>query len=317
MNFIKSKWFYIFLLGIVFVLLALFLFFSQTGQKNGSYRPEQNEEIISSGKTLVVIIASDGMGSNLLGENSPYINSIINSPNSSSQLSSQTLKQSETLPSFTSMVTGLKQENHGVDFNSVDLLTPQFQFKTIFDYAIENDFKPFVFVGKEKLMYLLGSKIGDNYLYKDAMSSDSLQDIDDLVNPVSDNVFAFIHLKDLDSIGHLWGWNSDKQQEALKTLDKNISLIIGDLDNEFVDYERYYILTADHGGEGLGHGSGCENCRTIPLIVNSQNTDAKYILSDKVYNIYDVTCVALDLMGSKQEYDVDCDLTTELSGKDL
>ncbi len=308
MSYLKSKWFYIFILGICLIGLALFLIFSQTNQSGDDAGDKVIEQDISQSakKTLVVIIASDGMGSNLLGENSPYINSVIEDPGTAYTLKMQTIEQSETLPSFTSMVTGLKQENHKVDFNSVDLLTRQFQSKTIFDFALENHFKPFVFVGKEKLMYLLGSKTGDSYLYKDVLSSDSLQDIDDLVNPISDNVFAFIHLKDLDSVGHLWGWNSDKQQDSLKTLDNNISLIVNDLNSEFAAYERFYIFTADHGGEGLDHSSGCENCRTIPLIVNSQNTDRIYILSENQYDIYDVTCVALDLMGVEGGKGLDC-----------
>lgn len=309
MKFLKSKWFNILILGIVFIAVGLLLIFLQRNQFDESATHKLVEQNISQivKKTLVVIIASDGMGSYLLGENSPYINSVIEDQNTSYTLKMQTIEQSETLPSFTSMVTGLTQENHKVDFNSVDLLTPQFQSRTIFDFALENHFKPFVFVGKEKLIYLLGSKTGDSYLYKDVLSSDSLQDIDDLVNPISDNVFAFIHLKDLDSVGHLWGWNSDKQQDSLKTLDNNISLIVNDLNSEFAAYERFYIFTADHGGEGLDHSSGCENCRTIPLIVNSQNTDRIYILSENQYDIYDVACVALDLMGVKVKYGLDCE----------
>ena len=129
MSYLKSKWFYVFILGICLIGLALFLIFSQTNQSGDDASDKVIEQNTLQGvkKKLVVIIASDGMGSYLLGENSPYINSVIEDPGTAYTLKMQTIEQSETLPSFTSMLTGLKQENHKVDFNSVDLLTPQFQ----------------------------------------------------------------------------------------------------------------------------------------------------------------------------------------------
>jgi predicted AlkP superfamily pyrophosphatase or phosphodiesterase len=294
-------------LFVVSIIVGVFIYKTQRDEKppEGSLKVAQPVE--KEKQKLIVLTSLDGFGSNLLNEtDAPYIYSLLE--NSSYTLDATTSKLSVTLISHTSMLTGLNDESHGVTYNSVDANTPPFTLPTIFDYTIEADYDYYSFATKEKLLHLLGEKSVDNIKYMGEMADTVVDDIDQLVEPGSENVFAFIHFRDLDSIGHQSGWGSDEQMAAFTLLDENVEEMIADLDEEFTDYERYYIITADHGGEGKQHGNGCPDCRRIPIIVHSENTDIPYKLDSEIHNykIYDLTCVVLDIMNFTPDEKLDC-----------
>ena len=257
-------------------------------------------------RELIVLFSLDGMGSDLITSETPYLFSLTQRSDSSSFLDMQTLKQSETLPANLSMLTGLTQEHHGLYTNNVDSNTSKLNQKTLFDYASDEGFSYYAFFTKEKLLYIVGDKVGDNILFLDGLSGDVIEDIDSLVETKNDKVFVFIHLRDIDTVGHSSGWGSFIQKQALKSLDGNLELLMTDFESEFSNYQRYFIFTADHGGEGFQHANGCVSCRRIPLIVISENAGLKYVLAHDTYNIYDVTCVVLDLMYVTDNKDLDC-----------
>lgn len=294
-----------YLLLIAFILLIVILItiylvgFDQGGLKDDSIFLENKNK-------LIVLISLDGLGSNLISSDTPYLSSILSSSDTSYTLEMQTLEQSETLPSHVSMVTGLFQENHNVLFNSVDSSTPPLSKNTIFDFAIDNGYSYTAFVTKGKLLYLFNSKVGENITSKEQYSSDVIDDIDNLVVNTGKDSFVFIHLRDIDLFGHTYGWGSEKQKDALEILDNNLELIVSDLDSEFSSYDRYFVITADHGGEEKQHSNGCTNCRRIPLIVVSKNVGSKYVLDHSSYNIYDITCIILDIMDDTKIKNLDC-----------
>ena len=257
-------------------------------------------------KQLIVLISMDGLGSELIGQNTPFLSSQLQQTDTSFTLDMQTIKQSETMPSHISMITGLTQENHKFYLNSIDDETPPLTSETLFDYAIDNNYSYYAFLTKNKLLYLLGEKTGENILSKEEYSSEILDDIDNMVETENSKVFIFIHLRDIESYGHTYGWNSEEQKQAIRTLDNNLNILVSDFREEFDLYNRYFIFTADHGGEGIQHSNGCPACRRIPLIVVSENTPTKYELKTEVDSIYDTTCVVLDIMEDNPHRDLDC-----------
>ena len=302
--FIKQNYKKILLFTIVSILLVLISYIVTISLlKKPTFN---NEDIITEKNKLVVLISLDGLGSNLIGENTQFLSSLLNQQNVSYTLDMQTIEQSETMPSHVSMVTGLKQENHEFYLNSLLPDTPPIEEGTLFDYALENGYTFSTFLTKDKLLYLLGEKTGYNIVSQEQYSSEVMTDIDELVKPDSSKLFVFLHFRDIDSYGHIYGWNSNEQQVALKTLDQNLELLIEDIREEFQDYERYYIFTADHGGEGTQHSNGCEACRRIPFILLSENTDNDYNITRPLENIYDTTCVVLDIMKDTVNRDLDC-----------
>lgn len=268
---------------------------------------ESNFQAVNEKPRLVVLVSLDGLGSNLIStSNTPYLESLMNKDNVSHTLSLQTLEQSETLPSHVSMVTGLTQEHHGVAFNSITELTPLLDHETVFDYADGNGYKYVVFLSKGKLEYLLGGKTGENILVDEVASTAAMTELDNLVEPTASDEFVFIHFRDADTSGHSFGWGSPEQVEAIQQLDSNLESLFMDLSQEFSAYERYYVVTADHGGEGTQHSNGCISCRAIPLIVVSENTEVKYSLDDGYNNIYDVSCLVIDLLEVEVPKNIDC-----------
>ncbi|MEI6887006.1 MAG: alkaline phosphatase [bacterium] len=286
----------------ILIFIILFLF--------GIYyiflKPSTTQISKDSSKNLIVLFSLDGLGSNLLGENTPYLNSVMNNSQSSYTLDMQTVNQSETMPSHMSMLTGLNQEHHGFTLNAVDINTLSLKFKTLFDYSLENGYSYDSFVTKDKLLYFQAGKTGSNVIFKDGLSSDVKLDIEKLVKANSSKLFVFIHLRDVDTIGHAKGWGSTDQLNALKILDGNLKEIVESINTKFSSYSREYIFTADHGGEGTTHSSGCANCRRIPLIIESENVKSKYVLNSSAYNIYDVACIVLNMMDSKEVLGLDC-----------
>ena len=255
---------------------------------------------------IIVLISMDGLGSNLINENTPFLFSLLDQQKVSYTLDMQTIEQSETMPSHVSMVTGLKQENHQFYLNSLSPDTPPIEEETIFDYAVENGYSFSTFLTKDKLIYLLGDKIGENIISKEKYSSELMREIDELIEPDNSKIFVFLHFRDIDSYGHTSGWNSSEQQVATRALDQNLESITEDIKREFQDYERYYIFTADHGGEGTQHSNGCEDCRKIPFIVLNENTNKSYRMIEPLENIYDTTCVVLTIMGDSRIRNLDC-----------
>jgi predicted AlkP superfamily pyrophosphatase or phosphodiesterase len=296
-------------IGLIIAIIIAGLSFITYHYVSKSKENASNEAVVNAEtpKRLVMLISLDGMRSDLITEeDTPFLYSLLQQSNTTYTLDMQTLVQSETMPSHVSMVTGLTQEHHGFYLNAWDPTEPPLEIKTLFDYALEEDYSYYAFVTKNKLLYLLGTKTGDNIISQEEYSTDVLDDIDTLIDTNAQDVMVFIHLKDMDSYGHTYGWLSDEQIAASTTLDTNLGLLIADLRDEFSDYERYFIFTADHGGEDTQHSNGCPACRRIPLIVVSENMETEFKLDHDSYNIYDVTCVVLDLMEATKPEPLDC-----------
>jgi phosphopentomutase len=202
------------------------------------------------------------------------------------------------------MVTGLTLEHHDFRDNFITPLTPAMTWESIFDIALDNGYDYRAFVTKQKLSYLLGSKQDERLKVIEEDSSEIMDDLDTFIEPNLTDMLVFIHFRDPDRIGHQSGWGSLEQRRAIEELDNSLRVLVNDLDNEFRSYNRYYIFTADHGGEDLNHSSGCTACRSIPLIIHSSNDI--YPLPHEEYDIYDVACIITNLMLAELPEGMDC-----------
>ncbi|MDD4382129.1 MAG: alkaline phosphatase family protein [Candidatus Dojkabacteria bacterium] len=292
---------------LISVIVGIFLF-----SYLGTSVKEENTEI-QKNKRIVVLVSIDGLGSNLLSStNTPFLQSLIDDKEILSTLEMKTLVQSETMPSHISMVTGLTQNHHGFYTNTLEEDTPILDKDTIFDYALDNGYSYYAFLTKSKLIYLLGGKEGENIVIKEEYSDTVMDDIDTMVEDEEERILVFIHLKDIDSYGHEYGWESKEQLSVLKELDRELELMVDDFRDEYSDYERYFIFTADHGGEGKQHSDGCYDCRRIPFILFNDDSPS-YNFKNFTFSIYDVACVVLKLMHVTETEHLDCVLDTDFS----
>lgn len=79
--------------------------------------------------------------------------------------------------------------------------------------------------------------------------------------------FSIIVYDSPDHDGHASGWSSPQYMEALHTLDGYISRIIEATKRLGMYDETVFIVTADHGGTGTGHGSTSMEEMQTPFVI--------------------------------------------------
>lgn len=81
--------------------------------------------------------------------------------------------------------------------------------------------------------------------------------------------YSFIHFGDTDSAGHEFGWGSKDYRSALIAQDTCVGRIMQLMTNHpAMKNHSTLIITADHGGTGIGHGDSTDPLNyTIPFCV--------------------------------------------------
>lgn len=199
---------------------------------------------------------------------------------------------SATLPNHTTMVTGLTSEHHGVLRNTT--LPGTVDAETIFDVASNAGLRTGVFVSKEKLLYLAPPDAVDVIVYQPEIEEMT----DALAAAIAEQPFdlLFVHYREPDSTGHANGWMSKPYLDAVRRADAQVGRVLDALDAAGVLAETDIIVTADHGGMGIGHGLNIPENRTIPWIGKGPSFAAGRTLCDTVFQP-DTAATVLDLLG--------------------
>jgi arylsulfatase A-like enzyme len=219
----------------------------------------------------IVIISIDGLRPDLLiRADSPNIHGLINS--GSFTLWAQTTAESVTLPSHTSMLTGVPPVKHAIQWNSdLPLRHPVYpMFPTIFELAKQGGYTTAMVAGKAKFINL--AKPGSlDWMY--IPWSTKIED-DEVAIQSTEIILAhqpdliFVHFPSVDNAGHLYGWASPEQMEAIHQADASVGMILWALDQLHLRDSTFILVTADHGGAGQSHGPDDMRSRAIPWIAN-------------------------------------------------
>lgn len=189
----------------------------------------------------------------------------------SATLSASTILPSKTLPSHTSMLTGLPPDVHQVLWNTpASLKKRSVRVPTIFEIARENGLLTAAFFSKSKFESLQRPGSLD---YSQApggwfgyWSADrTVRDIEKYLTTERPHLL-FVHLGDPDHAGHDAGWMSGKYEEAVKHVDASLDKIVTMAEQSFGHGAFTLIVTADHGGHDRDHGSNDPLDVTIPWI---------------------------------------------------
>jgi predicted AlkP superfamily pyrophosphatase or phosphodiesterase len=216
-----------------------------------------------------------------------------------------TVVPSLTLPSHTSMLTGVGPQAHQVLWNSYQPTNGLVKVPTIFSLAKERGLKTAMFVGKEKFKHL-----------------ELPGTIDELVWPQPDDdaksvakAFAaefgktkpnlcFIHFRDPDTAGHAFGADAPEKIQALKDCDEALKIILDAIIAAGLGDKSVVILTADHGshntknkeGKTVGTHGGAETSDVlIPWIVWGKGVKKDFTITAPVVQ-YDTAATALWLL---------------------
>jgi predicted AlkP superfamily pyrophosphatase or phosphodiesterase len=189
-------------------------------------------------------------------------------------LTAQTITNSKTLPSHTSMLTGVDADVHGVHWNSDK--TGQFGYvkvPTVFALAHDAGFATAAVFSKTKFHHLAQPKTIDfmkSPTGKLALLPWQSQRTADYATEYLRGGKAnlmFVHIAEADFAAHRFGWMSKAYGLAVREADLAIGRIVTEADARFGRGNYTVIVTADHGGHDKTHGSTDPRDMTIPWIV--------------------------------------------------
>lgn len=252
----------------------------------------------------VFIVSFDGGKPAVMQEcKMPALMSLVKSGATTWQ--AQTIFPSTTLPSHTSMLTGLSPAKHKVDWNEWEPRRGVISVPTIFKLAKSSNLKTAMFVGKPKFIHLFQEKSLNNFSLPSFSATDAAAAAAQYIKASKPNL-CFIHFTDSDSTGHMFGWGSDQQKEAFETEDKALDTILKAIENAGIQDSSVVILSADHGGHEKTHGSNSPEDMTIPWIVWGCGVKPGSQIEGDV-TTYDTAATALWLL--------DVPIPAELDGK--
>lgn len=177
----------------------------------------------------------------------------------------QTINPSITLPSHTSMVTGVGPEKHGILWNDWFPERGVVSVATIFSRAKAHGVKTALVASKEKFRHLEIPRSLD-HLSIVSQSAPKLVDAAISVLKKEKPGLTMIHFRDPDYAGHSYGWGSSQQKAALNLVDQALAKLLKSLEELNIMKDTVIIISADHGGHGRTHGTNMKEDMTIPWL---------------------------------------------------
>jgi predicted AlkP superfamily pyrophosphatase or phosphodiesterase len=230
----------------------------------------------------------------------------------------------KTLPSHTSMLTGVGPDKHKVLWNDYMPIRGTVKVPTVFSLlrAAQPDAITAMFVGKVKFRHLwlkdtlnvfdfggpqtAAPVAGTPEIEKDKKPSQMVAKQAAAWITEHKPKLAFIHLTDADSAGHKSGWGSSEQKEALKVTDQALWQVTKAIKDAGIEETSVIIVTADHGGHDLGHGEDIPDDMNIPWVAWGKGVKKNFSITEPV-TTFDTAATALWLL--------DVPVPTEFDGK--
>ncbi len=222
----------------------------------------------------VIILSIDGLRPDAI-QLAPMPNLLELMKISAYTLTAQTVHPSATLPAHASMLTGLCPSKHGVDWNDYLPEMGIAQGVDLFDIAHAAGLQTVIYSGKEKLQQVTDASSVDKFVWINDRDKVVMQNL--LADFPEDFGVLFIHFATTDDMGHVYGWLSPEQLSVVFRADEAIGELLAALDAKGLRDETLLIVTADHGGHGMIHGSSMPEDMTIPWIASGPGIEARQL----------------------------------------
>ncbi|MDC6366239.1 MULTISPECIES: alkaline phosphatase family protein [Flavobacteriaceae] len=248
----------------------------------------------------IIVIGVDGMSPDGIQKaNTPMLDSIMQ--NGAFTMHARAVLPSSSSPNWASMIMGADTEQHGVTSNGWEkedhqlppvLATDEDTFPTIF--TLFKDQKPEAQVGA------IYDWDGFGRLFE---KSDVDFDIDgdhedgttkDAVAYINEHKpeFTFVHLDHVDHAGHAFGHGSLKYYASVQKADSLITEIVKATKDAGIFDSTLFLICADHGGIGFGHGGESVAEMNIPFILYGKGIKKGYEIEEAVYQYDNAATVA-------------------------
>lgn len=221
----------------------------------------------------VIVVSVDGLRPDAIAKfNARTMKRLMNEGRYT--LGAQTIRTSLTLPSHTSMLTGVDETVHHVTWNSDKTKEKGYvTVPTVFGVARASGFSTAAFFSKTKFHHLEIPSTLDHSESPKGRALNSMFSAErteghfaDYISRANPNL-TFVHFMEADFIGHQFGWMGRAYGAAVREVDRHIARLIDDADARFGKGGYTLIVTGDHGGHGKAHGTTDPRDMTIPWIV--------------------------------------------------
>lgn len=211
--------------------------------------------------------------------------------------SAQTIFPSITLPSHTSMLTGVGPDKHRITWNDWIPENGLVKVPTVFSLAKARGLKTGMFVGKSKFHHLELPGTVDVFVWPEpkAGAREVAEAFAANVGKLKPGV-CFIHFADPDKTGHKFGWGSPEQAAALADCDQALKSVCQAITAAGLMESSVILLTADHGGHEKTHGSDMPEDMTIPWVVWGRGVKKHSVLTQPIHTV-DTAATVLWLLG--------------------
>lgn len=247
----------------------------------------------------VVVISIDGLRPDAISEREPTLQRLMH--DGATARVARTILPSTTLPSHTSMLTGVPPAQHGVTWNSDDVDPGgTVGVPTVFELAHAAGFVTAGFFAKSKFRYLERKGSLDEATLPGRHETSwtlprTLPRIERYLTANHPNLI-FIHIGEPDYAGHGSGWMGPAYLRAVEAADEGVTRIMNAADQSFGAGHYTLIVTADHGGHSNGHGTSLPVDMTIPWMAWGEGVQAGHVIADTVHTM-DTAATALWLLG--------------------
>lgn len=259
----------------------------------------------------VVIVSLDGLRPDvLLRADAPNLRALM--ARGAFTMWAITTRVAVTLPSHTSMLTGVPPAKHGVTWND-DRWVGQPKYPavpTLFTLAHRAGLTTAMFAGKAKFAALLTPGDVDwSFAPPKGTQRDSsvAARAARVILEHAPNVL-FVHLPDGDLTGHDHGWGSPEQLAVVANADRCVGRLLAAIARRGLADSTVIIVSADHGGSNHRHGGLDERSQAIPWIAAGpgirQGLDLTSITDDDVHT-EDTFATACTVLGLPLPADVD------------
>jgi predicted AlkP superfamily pyrophosphatase or phosphodiesterase len=200
-----------------------------------------------------------------------------------------------TLPSHTSMVSGVLADKHKIYWNDYKKDKPNVTVPTIFSIATSHKMTAAAFVGKEKFKHWDVPGTLTKFQLLDKSSPVVAKAAAAYIQESKPNI-CFVHFPDTDSAGHKFGWGSKEQIKAMEDQDAAMQLLFDAVKKADIEDSTVFILSADHGGHAKTHYLPMPEDQNIPWIVCGPTVKKGYTVTQHVKTT-DTAATTLWLLG--------------------
>ncbi|MBE2284152.1 MAG: alkaline phosphatase family protein [Prosthecobacter sp.] len=224
-----------------------------------------------------------------------------------------TIFPSITLPSHTSMLTGVGPDKHQILWNNFTPIKGFVKVPTVFSLLKAADPMAVdgMFVGKVKFRHLWLKDSVDVFDFGGPQDSAPVAGTPEIEKDKKPSQMvakqasawikehkpklAFIHFPDVDSAGHKSGWGSPEQKEAIKVTDQALWQVWQAIKDAGIADSSVMLISADHGGHDKTHGLNIPDDMIIPWVAWGKGVKKNFTITDKV-TTYDTAATALWLL---------------------